>query len=92
MLNPKLKMYFDGTFNPDKETYGEKCRKAEQKVEAFLRENCRSAFPSEAAYVAFEERMFELIGTTQVPVEEAAFEKGVACGMYLAKQGISLEE
>ena len=91
MLNPKLQAYFDGDFNPDTKAYGAECCEEERKLEAFLRENCRSAFSSDEAYTAFEDRMFELIGATQVPVEEAAFEKGVECGLYLAEQGISLK-
>ena len=90
MLNPKLRIYFDKKFNPDKEAFGLECCNEEKKLSKYLREKCRNVFSTEEAYVGFEDKVFRFIGAMQIPVEEAAFEKGVECGIYLVEQGLSL--
>lgn len=58
--------------------------------EYHVKSKTKNVFSTEEAYVEFEDKVFRFIGAMQIPVEEAAFEKGVECGIYLAKQGISL--
>ena len=86
MLQAKLRPYFDGKFNPDKAIDLRDTRKIEKEFTTFLRQNCRSAFPTESAYTAFEEEVYAFCGRLQITAMEAAFEKGVACGMYLKEK------
>ncbi len=87
MLRVEWKKYFDGEFNPDP-VYGTDSRglQTEEELTEFLRKHCKAAFVSEEAYTEFEESIFGFTGMLQIVASEAGFEKGVLCGMMLAKE------